>query len=264
MDHRILRIVMILVPIFVSCETMANSMFNITTGYEQTSGTYGLASKTNIEKISFLVEYTNNAWLFSVYTPFVSVTGDASIMPNSGGMISSNIFNVGPGAGGSVETRSGPGDITTRLSYAFFPKDGNYLFYELTGEVKLGTASTDKNLGTGENDYSLSLYAMYEKYDIKPFMSLGYITIGDTVSVDYKDVVFVTGGFTYQINSKTSFGLTYDYQQASIDGVDDGTMVILDLSSQLNLKWSTSIYLMNGLSNSVADSGIGLTLKRNF
>ena len=264
MDHRILRIVMILVPIVVSCETMASGMFNLTAGYEQTSGTYGLASETNIEQISLLAEYTTDAWLFSVYVPFVSVTGAATIIPNSGGMLSSNIFNVGPGAGGSVATRSGLGDITTRLSYAFPPKVGHYLFYELTGELKLATASTNKNLGTGENDYSLSLYAMYEKYDIRPFMSLGYITIGDTVFVDYKDVVFATGGFTYQINSKTSFGLTYDYQQASIDGVDDGAMVNMNLSHQWNRRWSTNIYFMNGLTDSVADSGVGLSLSRNF
>ena len=265
MNHQIVQTLRLLVPLLVSCNAMADGMFNITAGHEQTSGTYGLATETKIENTSLLVQYSNEAWLFSVYTPFVSVIGDSKVTPNSGGMLSDYIFTpMQPAAENKVVTRSGLGDISNRLSYAFFPEKDSHMYYELMGELKLGTASVNKNLGTGENNYSLSLYGMYGKYDLKPFLSLGHLTIGDTDLVDYNDVFFAAAGFNYQINSKTLFGLTYDYQQASIDGVDDVAIINLNLSHKLNAQWSTNVYFLIGLSDSVAESGAGLALRRQF
>ena len=138
------------------------------------------------------------------------------------------------------------------------------MFYELTAEAKWGTASAKKNLGTGENDYSLSFYSMYEKHDLKPFLTVGYIVIGDADLTDYNDVFFATAGLTYQITPKTQFSLVYDYQQATINGADDGQMVSLYVSREFSSKWSANVYVLNGLSESVADTGAGFTLTRSF
>lgn len=265
MNSRLVQSLIFLVSMLISYSVLADGLFSMSVGHEQTTGTYGSTSETKIGTTSLLAEYSINAWRFSLFTPFVSVTGDGSVIPSSGSGTGSGYGNnTSTTTTTVVETQSGLGDIMPSLSYAFFPKRGSYMFHELTAEVKLGTASVSDNLGNGENDFSLSLYNAYEKYDMQPFLTVGYLLIGDTDTVDFNDVLFVTTGFTYHMNSKTSFGVVYDYQQASVDGEDDGAILELNLSSRFNQQWSARVYSLTGLSDSVADSGIGLSLRRNF
>jgi len=249
----------------------ADSQLSFSVGYEQTSGDYGLDNDTDITTVPFNLQYINEAWRFKLSVPFISVTGDGSVIPGTNGVIAgdlTSIFGVGQSGGTSstsvVETQSGPGDIMSSLSYAFLPENQSNMFYEMTAEVKWGTASAEKFLGTGENDYSLSLFSMYERYDLKPFLSLGYLVMGDSQVTDYNDVMFVTTGFMYQLNSKTLVSIAYDFQQTTIDGTDDGKTLSVYLNRVLGEKWSASAYLLNGLSDSVADTGFGLNLIRNF
>ena len=265
MNFWLVQFFMLLVSVFFSGSVMANGLFSLSVGHEQTSGTYGSTSETKIGTTSLLVGYSINAWRFSLFMPLVSVTGDGSVIPSSSGTGSGYGNNTSTTTTTTVvETQSGFGDIMPSLSYAFFPKKGSYMFHELTAEVKIGTASVSDNLGNGENDLSLSLYNAYEKYDMQPFLTFGYLLLGDTDTVDFNDVLFVTTGFTYHMNSKTSFGVVYDYQQASVDGEDDGAILEFNLSKQFNQQWSARVYSLTGLSDSVAESGIGLSLKRNF
>ena len=265
MKFWLVQFCILLLPVFFSGSVMANGLFSVSVGHEQTTGTYGSTSETKIGTTSLLADYSMGAWRFSLYAPFVSITGDGTVVPGS--------TTTGTGNGNNstttttttiVETQSGMGDITPSLSYAFFPKKDSYIFHELTAEVKLGTASVDDNLGNGENDFSLSLYSAYEKYDMQPFLTLGYLMLGDTDTVDFNDVMFATVGFSYRMNPKTSFGMVYDYQQAAVDGDDDGVIFELNLSTQFNQQWSGRVYSLTGISDSVADSGIGFSLRRNF
>ena len=165
---------------FVSFSSTANNQFSVSMGYERTTGDYGRESDTDIISIPFAAQYIENAWRFRVSVPFISVTGDGSVIPGSNGIISntegvSSSMGFGPGSSSmatSSDTQSGMGDINTSVSYAFLPTNSD-MFYEVTAEAKWGMASVNKNLGTGENDFSLSVYNMYEKYDIKPFFISG-------------------------------------------------------------------------------------------
>lgn len=273
MNNRILLTFKLLSLLIYSSGAMANSMANISVGYEQTTGDYGLNNDTEITTIPLTVQYAQDAWRFRLNIHYISVTGDGSILPGSMGTISSDnlISLIGPGGPSMpgattsvVETQSGLGDITTSVSYAFPPDNNSNMFYELTAEIKWGTASASKNLGTGQNDYSLSLYSMYEKHALKPFLSVGYLFMGDRQFVDYNDVLFTTAGLMYQMNPQTFFSVAYDYQQATSDGRDDGHMAGLYATRQFSGPWSANVYLLKGLSDSVADSGAGFTLIHSY
>lgn len=250
----------------ISQATVAESLVNISIGYEQTSGDYGSTSNTDITTVPVNLQYMKNAWRLKLSVPFISVTGDGTVIPGTNGGIST--LNPFSGSGGGsttvVDTQSGLGDIVTSLSYAFMPDNNSVVFAELTADVKWGTASADKYLGTGENDYSVSLYTIYEKYDLKPFITVGYLIMGDTDLTDYNDVVFSTAGMMFQLNEDTVLSLAYDYQQTTIDATDDSQTISLYLNKRLNQDWTASVYTLSGLSDAVADSGFGFTLKRNF
>jgi len=249
-------------------QVMSEDSLYISVGYEQSSGDYGLENNTDISKIPLTFNYINDALRFRVEIPYIRVKSDGSVIPSSTAVTTTSGRNIsGSGHAGSmitttgspVTTQSGLGDIITSASYAFMPTQQN-VFYELTAEVKWGTASTRKNLGTGENDYSLSLYTMYDKHDVMPFVSLGYLIIGDTSTINYDDVLFTTLGLNYQWSEKTLISVAYDYQQASVENMEDGKVVNFYINKALNRDWSVNFNLLTGFSDSVADSGVGIAL----
>lgn len=256
----------LLALISVSQATIAESLANISIGYEQTSGDYGSTSNTDITTVPVNLQYMYDAWRLKLSVPFISVTGDGTIIPGTNGGISGMSPFSGSGSGLTtvVDTQSGLGDVVTSLSYALMPENNSFVFAELTAEVKWGTASSNKYLGTGENDFSVSLYTIYEEYDLKPFITLGYLIMGDTDLTDYNDVAYSSAGMMFQLNEDTVLSLAYDYQQTTIDGTDDSQTISLYLSKRLNQDWTASAYTLSGLSDAVADSGFGFTLIRNF
>ena len=271
MKCHLIRSLFLLSVSVLSSNVVAQSLLSFSVGYEQTSGDYGLVNETEITTIPLNLQYINEAWRLKLTVPFISVSGDGSVIPGSNGVIGVD-FNslIGGGLGGgsnassAIETQSGLGDIVSSLSYAFIPTGDVAWFHELSAEVKWGTANENKFLGTGENDYSLSIYSLYERNTLKPFMSLGYLFMGDTPSTDFNNVLFASTGVMYPINGSLLLNVVYDYQQATLDGIDAGQTISLYLTKTLNEGWSTSLYLLNGLSDSVADTGLGLSVSRNF
>jgi len=256
--------------LLMSTSSIADNQFNVSVGYEKTSGDYGLGNTTDITTVPLVTQYTKDAWRVRLNVPFINVTGDGSVTPGSNGAVSnSSMLNTIMGSGSSstsstvVETQSGLGDILSSISYAFMPQNSD-MFYELTAQAKWGTASVSKGLGTGENDYSINLYSMYQKHDVKPFISLGYLLIGDTNVTDYNDVFFTRAGFMYSVNPQTSFSVAYDYQQATTETTDEGQSVSLSAYRSFSKQWSGNVYVLGGLTDSVADSGIGFSLIRSF
>lgn len=264
MNNRTLLTFKLLPLLIFSSSVMANSAVDISVGYEHTTGDYGLDNDTEITSIPLTAQYVQDAWRFRVTIPYIRVTGDGSIIPGSTGVIGTGGFSMPTAPTSIVETQSGLGDVTTSVSYALSQDNDSDMFYELTGEIKWGTASTSKNLGTGQNDFSLSLYSMYEKYALKPFLSVGYLFMGDKKSVDYNDVVFTTAGLMYQMNPETFLSVAYDYQQATSDAQEDGHMASLYATRRFSGQWSANVYLLSGFSDSVVDTGAGFTLIHRY
>ena len=274
MNSRIVLSVIPLSMIFFSPAVLADNQLDISLGYEQTSGDYGLLNNTDITNIPLTVQMKKDNWRFRLTIPYISVTGDGGIIPGTTGLLS-NSGNVNTISGSGpvpasdttntgVVTHSGLGDIRTSISYALQSKPNSAMFYELTGEVKWGTASADKNLGTGENDYIVSLFSMYRKHNLKPYLSLGYRIIGDTDTVKYNDVLFTIAGLKYKLSPTVYIGMAYDYQQATVDTVEDGKIANLYITTTFNRLWSANFYAQKGFSDSVADTGIGFVIQRRL
>jgi len=267
MNNRIIPRLSLPLLALVSQGAVAAGHTDLSVGYEKTSGDYGQVNDTDITTIPFVAQYTEDNWRFRLTIPFLSVTGDGSILPSNNGTVKS-IDNTLPGTGGgglplpatgSIETNSGFGDIITSVSHALLPKHSD-MFYELTASIRWGTASTRDKLGTGQSDLSVKLYAMYERYDLRPFASVGYLIVGDTKAVDYKDALFASAGLAYRFSPMTSVSIAYEYQQATSDAFEDGRMLSIYANQKFSREWAGNVYVLNGLSNSVADSGVGFTV----
>ena len=135
---------------------------------------------------------------------------------------------------------------------------------EITGKVKIPTASESKSLGTGEFDYTAQLDLSQNFGQVTPFGTLGYRILGDPSGVDLDNIFFATVGAGYAFNNRVSAGLALDYSQATTSGADDAVEVSPYVSWALTDRWGLLFYGLVGLSDGSPDSGGGVQLKATF
>ncbi len=249
-------------------DAAAESAVKITSGYEYSSGDYGQDVTTEIEYIPVSMEYILDAWSAKLTVPYIRVTGNGTVVPGTGSLNGSKDFGKGGFVGSSssttTTTNSGLGDVVASVAYAFFPKQAIVPFIEMRAKVKFGTADADKALGTGENDYSFQVDGVLGDGSLQPFYTMGYVLVGDTSTIDYDDRFFATAGLMYKLNTMNVIGLTYDYQQASLDGVDDMGVAGAFFTSKFSPGWSATLNMSLGLTDSSLDHGGSLMLGYEF
>jgi hypothetical protein len=123
-----------------------------------------------------------------------------------------------------------------------------------TAKVKFGTADAAQGLGTGENDYSLQLEA--GKGPLSGYA--GYTLLGDTAALDYNDVAFVGVALSVPLGKSRALGVEYYTEEAPLSGMDDVQQATLSLGGEASSSLDYSVYYIAGLSDSSADSVIGI------
>ncbi len=250
----------------LSLTAQADGEWSISAGYDYTSGDYGSDTTTTIHTVPVNLDYYNGPWRVSVTVPWISITGTGTVIPGPGGPLSftsgGSVFGMGSSSTTRSVTNSGLGDITTTLGYAFFPASGS--FFEISARAKFGTADPDKYLGTGENDYALQFDGVIGKGRVSPFFTVGYYLTGDTDLYTYNDVPYGSLGLLFRRGGGSSFGIGYDYRQATIDGTDDLQQISAFYGWQTGTGWRGNLGALMGLSDTAPDIGLNLTLGRNF
>jgi hypothetical protein len=129
-----------------------------------------------------------------------------------------------------------------------------------TAKVKFGTADETQGLGTGENDYSLQLDAgkgVFSGY-------AGYRMLGDTATLDYNDVGFVGAALSLPLGKTRDFGIEYYTEEAPLSGMDELQQATLSLNGEMSREMDYSVYYIAGLSDSSADTVIGINFSSRF
>lgn len=245
---------------------LAEKTTRYTTGYDYTSGDYGQSVTTEIEIISFMVNYIDGPWSLNLSVPYIRVTGNGTIIPGTSGStfdFSREIFRNRISDATSTQTivTSGLGDISTSVGYAFFL---GKKFFEVTAKVKLGTADESKALGTGKNDYFLQFDGIIGNGGVSPFFTLGYVVTGDSSNATYEDVPYGSFGFMFKMGAQRSSGISYDYWQSRIQGGVDKQQLSAYISWKNTTKLYTSLSGLIGLSDSSPDFGLSLFVSRRY
>ena len=197
----------------------------------------------------------------------------------------------------SLET-SGVGDTLVSLSYTWFDPDRWLPFIELTGSVKIPTASEEGLIGTGRYDWILQLDLAKPIGRFTPFASVAYrfngspIVLGqrsvaitraavvdltgqsslvlDPVRIPVEDSVQVAVGSSLLVSDSVArlggrdvglyAGLLYDFEQSPFEGVGDAHELVTYLTFDLfgTLQFGPSV--IAGLSRSAPDWGIATQL----
>lgn len=277
--------------------------FSASVGTDYSTGQYGSNESTDVLFMPFQFNYETGPVMFKVTVPYLRVTGPGDIVPSglggsgSGSTVAtgSNGCNSNSGKGNARDrpecqgltddddtstpttptttttttkrkrtTESGLGDVTLAAIYNLIDNPDSGWIVDLTGRVKIPTASESKGLGSGKTDYAVQ--ANVDKYfgAFNLSAGLGYRWLGEPSGVNYDNVTYGSIGSGYKFSKATSMGFSYDWATAAVNGGAKPQEVSVFGSYRLNDNYKLSAVLYGGLSNASPDVGGGLTLHYYF
>lgn len=237
----------------------AEGAFSATSGVDYSTGKYGQSQSTDITYIPLTGKYETDLTTVKLTIPWLQITGPGDVVGADATLIS-NLSNQ------KRTTESGLGDIVIALTQTVANiGESSPLTLDLTGKVKLATASRTKGLGTGENDYIVALDG-YKPISSSAtlFAGLGYKKTGDPKDLALNNVWFSSLGLSYKVNQTSSAGIMADYRQASINSSEPLREVTAFFSHKFSPDYKLQSYLTHGYSNASTDWGGGIMLGHTF
>ena len=241
-------------------------------GADYSSGKYGTSVTTDIWSVPFTAAYRADRWTFKLVVPYISVTGASNVIPGAGPV--SNVNPSGRGRGRSstgtttvTETSgsaSGLGDVVASAGYELFSSADRTFGLDLTGKVKFGTADENKGLGTGKNDYGVSLDAYKVAGDWTPFGGVGWTRYGSSQYIRLKNAFNANLGVDYKLSSNDHFGGYYYYRERVVSGGPSQSELTAYWNHKLGQSWRVQSYVLGGLANGSPDWGAGASVKYTF
>jgi hypothetical protein len=228
--------------------------FSVTTGVDYSSGDYGTGADTDILVVPVSARYKVGNLRITATVPWLRIDGSSAI--------------VGDGAGGVVidpnaprTTRSGFGDVSVGAAYQI-PEDSLGFGLDLSGRVKLPTASRARGLGTGKVDFTVGAEVSRTFGPITPIASVSYRMPGDPDGIDLHNAWSVSGGASVALG-KSVLIASYDYREATSDFAEESQELFGAFSTPLTGNLNATLYGTAGLSKGAPDFGVGgmLTFK---
>lgn len=239
-----------------SAQEGSSGTFSFGVGADYSTGKYGRTDSTDVTYIPVMGRYETDRWLFKLTVPYVSISGPGTVVGGDRPIV------LDGGGNAQRRTVSGLGDVVASAGYTAYSSAATTV--DVTGKVKLATASESEGLGTGKNDYSVQT-DVYRRYgDFTAFVGLGYRWYGDPAGTDLQNVGFGSVGGTYKAAASVSVGAALDYRQPIIRGRDP----IVELSPFVSVKITNAtkiqLYAVRGFTDASVDWGGGVVLMHAF
>lgn len=267
---------MALLGLCVSSAHAADDSGHITAsaGFDYSSGTYGTPFNTDIWDVPFSVGYQANRWSVKLTVPWISISGASDVIPGIGRVKNNNPHGRGHGHGNSGPTpppvtetngsASGLGDIVAQATYGLVRDDADNFGLDLTGKVKFGTASADKGLGTGQNDYGINLDAYKGFGAWTVFGGAGYMKYGSSQYIVLNNGWNGNVGASYKLSDTDTVG-TYFYYRQKISDVGYAERELTGYwDHHFGNAWRLQAYVLGGFSDGSPDWGVGGSLRYAF
>jgi len=228
--------------------------WKVGTGLDFSSGDYGDTEDTEILYLPLSLSYAQGLWRAKVSAAWIQIKGPGSVIgAGDGGVV------IGDGSS-EVTTESGLGDVWASLTYSVEAVPEDWFYLDIVGKTKFPTADEDKNLGTGEFDYTLQLDFFKPLGRFSPMATVAYKIKGDSEDVSLDNVFYLSLGGDYRLNDNANIGATIDFQEASSSSSDDALEVFSYYGHKLTPKCLLNLYGYAGLSEGSPDAGGGLQL----
>ncbi len=246
--------------------------FSLSAGADYSSGKYGTTTTTDIWSVPVTAAYQSDRWTFKLVVPYINISGADNVIPGVGRVKNGNPKGRGHGHGSvppvpgssTSGSASGLGDVTASLGYELFSSADHTFGLDLTGKVKFGTADENKGLGTGKNDYGLSLDTYKAMGDWTAFGGVGWMKYTSSSYIQLKNGFNANVGMGYKLGSSDDIGAYYYYRERIADGGAPQSEVTGYWNHKFNDSLRVQAYVMGGFADGSPDYGVGATLKYTF
>ncbi len=224
----------------------ADDYVQVSVGADYSNGDYGTTPDTDILAVPVGFKLKQGNFFVRASLPWLRVEGPA--VPGDGGAL--------PGPG-STAARSGIGDLALAAGYSL--PLGETTYFDLTGKVKLPTASESKGLGTGTTDFTAEgeLTQVFGQTSIS--LRGGRRFNGSSAAFPLQDV-WQAGGGIYHGTGPVTVGLDYDWREGALPTAPDRSELTGSLTYKLNERFRLQGYAYTGLSDGSPNLGGGLQL----
>lgn len=158
--------------------------------------------------------------------------------------------------------QSGLGDVIATAGYNLYGDDE--FTVNAVGQLKFGTASADKNLGTGEHDYAAQIDSMCTTDSVSIYASVGYKFVGVPAGYTLNDIAYGSVGFARVVGSASRIGLTLDVAQRTSATSEARRSITAETTHRVNESIAISMSLSRGFSSANADWLGGLYIANTF
>jgi hypothetical protein len=228
-------------------------------GFDFNRGDYGEVDavgdsvETDTAQVNAFVRLEWDPFTLRVSVPFVLVDGSETFVPGDDGTPTEDFT---PG----TRRDYGLGDLVTRLTYTWYPKDDRIPIVDLSTQVKIPTADDSKGLGTGKTDVTLQMELVKAFGPVSTFGGFGYRFKGGPLD----DILLASAGLGLRFSRTVSAGIAYDWREASSSGVGDSHELAPYLSIRAGKHMRFGPYGVIGLSEAAPDWGVGSTVAYEF
>lgn len=237
----------------------AEGTFSLTSGVDYSTGKYGQSQSTDITYVPFIGKYEIDNTTIKLVVPWVQIKGPGDVVGGTAPVVLGK-------SNRPITTESGLGDVVLSATQTIAQLgETKPLILDVTGKIKFATASSSKGLGTGENDYTVSLDAYKAiPHHFTLFGDIGYKVLGDPSGINLNNVWFSSAGVSYKINPTSSAGLMGNIRQATLNTSQPLRELTAFATHKFSAQYKLQGYLSHGYSESSTDWGGGMMLGVTF
>ena len=235
--------------------------FGLSLGTSIASGDFGTGQDSRVVSMALGARYAVRTFRISASIPYLNVRSRGILFS---GIDSTPIIAAGARPGARRVTRDGLGDLTIGGAFTARESDSTPEI-ELSGRVKLPTASSGSGLSTGKADVSAGVQVTKTFGKVAPFVSATYRIFGDPAIVDLKNGVAASAGASVAVGERAVVLFSYHFAEAASHLVRDSHEVFAGVSGRLpNSKLRLTGFATAGLSSGAAARSGGISLSLDF
>ena len=234
--------------------------FGVSLGTSLASGDFGSDQGSRLWSTALGARYAIGGLRLTASIPYLEILSRGLIFS---GIDSTPVIAAG-GTPGPRTTNKGWGDITLGGAYTFGTGEGRPEV-ELSGRVKLPTATDHSQLSTGKTDYSVGAQVTQSMGRIAPFASVTYRIFGDPDTIDLRNGFAASAGSSFSLSGKSVALLSYHYARGASRLVRDAHEVFAGASTRIgDTALRATAYGTAGLSSGAAAVSGGLSVALDF
>ena len=226
---------------------------SLTTGISFASGRFTAPTRTDILIVPTGLRYATGPFRFTGTLPYLHIDSVGTVLVGAGPPV---VLTPGDPAA-RRRTRDGVGDLQLGASYALPETVTGAWLIEVSGQVKVPTASRTRGLGTGETDGAIGLDVSRAFGKFVPFANAGYRFIGSPRGFDLRDSVSTSVGATYTLG-RSFVTISYDYNRSVTRFLPDAHELFAGVSGPAIGRLTWTAFGTAGLSSGAPDYGLGM------